>query len=181
MTDYTKDAWDLFHEMFKEGEDVIIIDEYDKIFWGKISLDKEHPDYSFDLLRINKGKKSFFWHRIRYMGQDGFPLKKLKGADGSSSIELEKSVEADLRDQIKKLQKRPPEIIVRKPFSVRTRMVFGDPFMVEDCTVKLFNPGNYGLKHYLEDEEECLVLKADNGAVAQLYNLPSIYHMELVG
>jgi len=176
---YTKNAWDLFHSMFKDGEDIIIIDEWDRVFWGKILVHTKDPDLGFYLQRTHKKKRFFEWDQIRYMGQDGFPLRKLKGADGSDTIELEKSVEKEIRKQISKLQLRPPEIIVREPFLVKIKSsVFGDPFMIENCSAELFNPGNYGMQHYLEDEEECLVLKADNGAVAQLYNLPYIYHME---
>jgi len=175
-TQYTKNAWDLFHSMFKDNEDIVVIDEYDNVYWGKILVEKTDPDMGFHLKRINGKTKFFYWHDIRYMGQDGFPLRKLKGADGSASIEKEKSVENEIRTQVVTLQtEKPRRKRRRSPFV----SVFGDPFMVENCTAELFNPGNYGMKHYLEDEEECLVLTADNGAVAQLYNLPYIYHMEL--
>ncbi len=164
---YTRDAWLLFHRMFKNDEDIVVIDDYDRVYWGKILVEKIDPDCGFHLKRINGKGKFFYWHEIRYMGQDGFPLRKLKGADGSDLIENEPSVEKELRKQIN--ESKPGFLAI-----------FGDPFMVENCSVELFNSGKYGMQYHLKDEEECLVLKADNGSVAQLYNLPYIYHMEFL-
>lgn len=172
---YTKNAWVLFNEMFKNGEDIVVIDEFDILYWGKIQVDKADPDLGFHLKRINGKMKFLYWKEIRFMGQDGFPVRELSGADGSDTIELEKPVEAKIR---KAVAPTPQDI---HHYHTRTRvryMAFGDPFLIEDCEVKLFNPGNYGMHHYLRDEEECLALTAKDGAVAQLYNLPEIYYAE---
>lgn len=156
---YSKDSWQLFHEMFKDGEDIVVVDEYDHFYWGKIRLHKTNPDLGFYLKRTNGKEKCFRWLDIRFMAQDGFPIRKLKGADGSESILDEK-----------------PALISTVTESYFTRTVFSDPFMIDDCYFDHFNPGKSGMEHYLQDEEECLALYAKDGACAQLYNFESIYY-----
>ena len=78
------DAWDLYHSMFKEGDEVVIVtEEEDHFEWGKIKTEKD----GCRLTRPGQKSKYFDWDNIRFLAHDGFPVKKLMGADGSKTIE----------------------------------------------------------------------------------------------
>lgn len=72
-------TWDLFHSMFKEGEQVVVIDEDDSFHWGYL--------FSSDVggIHLTRPKRSEFikWEDIVFISHDGFPVKKLppSGAD----------------------------------------------------------------------------------------------------
>jgi len=78
------DAWTLWDSMFKKGDDVVLITDDDELKWGKIG------EVTKDSLRLKTGQKSLEvinWDDVRFMAHDGFPVKKLMGADGSQLIE----------------------------------------------------------------------------------------------
>ena len=64
------DGWELFKKMFKKKEDVIVIDVWDKMWWGKI-------DWDDDFLMLSKGvgkkKEKIRWNSVRFVSHDGFP------------------------------------------------------------------------------------------------------------
>lgn len=220
-----RDAWDLFHRCFKRGEEVFVITDDDGVHWGRLGAVTEDE---FVLSRPGGVAASLKWWDIRWMSHDGFPVRRLLGADGSPSLEREPSVAdairvahaatfgvdgpfrgdleaahgriAALESEIRTLRKnaidwdaveeRNVEIKrLREEVSVtrareagvesvrRTR--FGDPFEAESVASELFNPGNVGFAHHLANDEECLVLRAADGAVAQLFDLPTVYLLEL--
>jgi len=78
------DAWSLYHAMFKDGDEVIVVSEYDELSWGKIlRVTDEH----LVLVRPGRHEQKINWDDIRFMAHDGFPAHRLFGADGSQLIE----------------------------------------------------------------------------------------------
>lgn len=163
MTEKETSPWKLFLTMFQYDQEIVVIDIEDNLYWGR--LREINYDHGFNLLRPNGKKTLMHWEDVRFVGQDGFPLIKLTGADGSPSIE--------------KLDSKPVQEIIRTHQTLyRTRYVVGDPWLIEDTTAQLVNAGNYGDYHYENDTEELLLLEHKNGAKAQLFNIPHIYHVE---
>lgn len=212
-----RDAWDLFNRCFKRGEEVFVITDEDRVYWGRLGAVTEDE---FVLSRPGGVVTSLKWWDIRWMSHDGFPVRRLLGADGSPSLEREPSVAdairtahaatfgvdgpfrgdleaahariAALEDEVRVLREPISERILerlREEVSVARargsgvesvrRSRFGDPFEAESVASELFNPGNVGFAHYLANDEECLVLTAADGAVAQLFDLPTVYLLEL--
>jgi len=58
-------------------------------------------------------------------------------------------------------------------------MVYGDPYLIENVDVRLYNPSNFGDSFYCQPNEEFLHLTANDGAAALLYDVPTIYHFEM--
>ena len=162
-----KDGWELWHERFKLGDEVIVITEEDKMFAGKITWDEEGCT-----LRMPLGKlKHFFWEELVLVCNDGFPVKKLKGADGSASVIKEPTVKS-----VHNKKTYLPNVSAAT-FSNRRRRTTGfrDPFLIEDVYMNLINPG-------LEYDpysvyEECLTLDAPNGAKGMLWDLDQIFYL----
>jgi len=146
------DAWKLFKKLYKQNDYVLVIDEFDKRFFGKMKYDDE----GLHLTKIDGIRKYLYWDQIRFMCHDGFPVKKLLGADGSDTIELESPV--DLNKLITYLSAK--------------RLVFSDPYMIENVTSKYIQTydGNF--------TEDILLLKSKDGAVGLLYDLNRIYYHE---
>jgi hypothetical protein len=97
------------------------------------------------------------------MSHDGFPCRQLLGSDGSSSIENEPSMKDAIRNGLVKEYRL---------------MVFGDPFLIENVSGVLHNPGNDGPEWESEDGEECLELVASDGARGMLWHLPTVFYAE---
>lgn len=187
----SESPWLLFLKMFKYDEEIVVIDHDDVLFWGR--LREINYEEGFNLLRPNGKKHTLYWEDIRFVGQDGFPLVKLKGADGSPSIE--KLDTSDIQSIIRTKQqlKRPAktEEQIRREAKIKAcththttiykRKVFGDPWMIEDFNAELVNCGNSGMFHYFNDTEELLLLEHSNGAKGQLFDIPSIYYIETEG
>ena len=187
MSEVTPDAWRLFWNTFKQGEHVVIVTDVDEFFWGRLGkvtgdgLMLDNPEV-FGGKFISK--RVFLWDEIRFMAHDGFPVRRLMGADGSKSIERINTGET--YNQIRQLLKTPSpsvdyELIghgdVGSPLGTA---VFGDPFIIEGVSMKLLNPGNAG-GEYWEDHpyEEVIVCKAKDGAMGLLYELSTIYHFDV--
>lgn len=78
------DAWTLWDSMFKENDNIVLITDDDEFKWGKI----KSADSDFLHLRTPVGRIEVIkWDDIRFVAHDGFPVKKLLGADGSQLIE----------------------------------------------------------------------------------------------
>ena len=154
-------AWQLFNRNFKDGDAVIVIDDDDRVGWGTLRSITEH---GFTLVRVSLSRtrrKRFQWDGIRFMSHDGFPVRRLFGADGSYAIETEPS-EAG---------------VIRTGLAMEyVSIVFGDPFLVENVAAEIHNPGNAGPEHWREDSEESLELVAPDGARAQLWDLNTVFH-----
>lgn len=79
-------AWKLFENFFKPGDEIIAITDDDLFMWGKLISWNDN----FFLLSNFKGEEEeITWERISFMCHDGFPVRKLRGADGGGSILLE--------------------------------------------------------------------------------------------
>lgn len=165
-----KDAWRIFCECFKEGDEVFVVSDDDEVFWGRLGP-LEEQDSDFVLHRPGGIKHSIPWMATRWVSHDGFPVRKLLGADGSASIEkdISQGVNQNLLEAIR----------TAAPRIKRAR--FGDPFEFENViSSELHNAGLTGLQHFCKATEETLVLTAKCGAQAVLYDLPSLFAAEFV-
>ncbi len=173
-------AWDLYRRCFKEGDEVIVIDDDDRVFWGKLNTEELGIT-----LRHAKRSHFLYWEDVRFMSHDGFPVRRLVGADGDPSILKEKSAKDAIRAALtKEFSGREDKSSYwptgyRRPIpSFRGR--FGDPFdVLVPCEVELYNSGNTGWYWYGQDYEECLVLTAPDGARAQLFDLSTVFYAEV--
>lgn len=181
-----ENVWKLFNSHFKEGDDVVFIDDSDVMTAGKmVGFD----DIGCYLKSPWSGRNTFhFWEDIRFMAHDGFPVKKLRGADGSKLIEqidttdIKKAlVDATTYKGCDKcgrvIDRRAQYGMCAKCYNIwRAEMarptVFGDPFMIEAGRGILFNEGSKSNGGYFD---ECLVLQAADGAWAELYDLSTVY------
>lgn len=183
----TENAWDLYYRIFNDGDDVYVITDSDEAFWGKA-----HATQTGLLLsRPNVVDRFLDWDDITFMSHDGFPVRKLMGADGSKAIEKTntKSIEAGIR----KILTASPKI-TEGEFSMprdcprhsqlprdhprHSQLVFGDPFMVENVQATLINTFYTGNHIWEPETEELIILRAPDGAVGLLYELNRIYHFE---
>ncbi len=161
----SNNAWDLWHERFKLGDEVIIITEDDKMFAGKIRWDDEGCS-----VRTPLGHHHHFcWEEVTMVCNDGFPVKKLIGADGSASALKEPTVK-DVHE---------PDTYFKSMSAITRRRrsgSFRDPFSFEDVYVGIVNPGLKYDPYSLY--EECLTLDAPNGARGLLWDLDQIFRLE---
>ena len=191
----TPDAWRLFYNLFKEGDAVVIVADNDEFLWGK--LDRVRPDGC--VIKNNSYSREYYemnyfvpWNEIRFMAHDGFPVKKLMGADGSKSIELLSGL-SDIPTAIRASLWSPNRKTLREQEGEEFRRThiwvvdddggggfhsasFGDPFYVENISMTLLNKGNTGEKYEDDLYEEVIVCKSRDGAMGLLYDLGTIYH-----
>jgi hypothetical protein len=153
-------AWELFDRTFNEGDAVIVITEEDTWAWGTL---RDIGDQGALLKQGNK-YRSIGWADMRFMCHDGFPIRKLKRADGSSSIEKMPS------------QRNLIRTVLEKRFGL-TELVFSDPFYIEGIVrAILYNEGNDDPNFWYTDNEEVLELVAPDGATAHLWSLATVWH-----
>lgn len=162
-------AWKLFYSLFSEYDEIMIVTSDDVHYFGYL---RNIESDSFQLSHTKKGlafgdsytNNLFYWEDIRFMSHDGFPVKKLLGADGSKMIEA-----IETKSKIK---------AIREAFDIDLTpswAVFGDPYLIEGVESKIYHPGRDTYLDYLKDEEECIVLTSRDGAKAQLFDLSTIY------
>ena len=149
------DAWTLWKERFKVGDWVILIDDLDKMWRGKIT--GWTPTHC-TLVSPNRSR-DFAWDEMRFACHDGFPVRKLLGADGHPSIEDEEHLAATIRAEW-------------RDGGFASQGVFGDPFLIEDVTASVVNPGNFD---YNSDYEEVLLLESDDGAKGMLWDFQTVF------
>ncbi len=184
---------DLFDACFEEGDEVVVIDIDDNLWWGRLK------NITTRGLEVRKGgwvrsfigdKKKLEWDDIRFMAHDGFPVRKLMGADGSRTIEKldTRETRTAVRAALKQEFPSQPE---------RRTVRFGDPFDAECVSTRLYHPGNSGpeywdqfynrtLQQYYSpehrqeafDKEEVIVMEAVDGAKAELWDLTTLYMFE---
>lgn len=188
------DAWELYKQTFKDGDEIVLIEDDGGAYYGTII---NTNDYGVKVKLISGETCRFDFDVIRFMGQAGFPVRKLLGADGSSSIDkahrkgtsmalrraLAKETRVSLFDYTTRREAGSESEKLRPP---RPRRSFGysDPFVVENVYAELHNPGKVWIpkwfwrpEHY--DYEEVLSLEAQDGARALLWDIPSIHHFEI--
>ena len=185
-------AWDLFNAYFALGDDVVLIDEDDACYFGKLDAVDEEGCW---LTRPQGTRRRVNWINVRFMAHDGFPVKKLVGADGSRFIE-----QIDTTDTVEAIRsvlsyalcvdcsKLVAHETAHRAFlgtcfrcdecEKKAHVYFGDPFEVEPVRSVLFNAGNSGPDWWDEPYEECLVMRAPDGAMAELFQIETVYHFE---
>jgi hypothetical protein len=207
MTKEAIDICELYDSMFKDGEEVVIVTDEEEYFWGILETTSTH------CILKKPGRKiiEIDWNDVRFMSHDGFPIKKLRGADGSALIEhldtsntqkaIRKALEAkfgrcDSCDNLAMLtevecrvyDKRFGERREDRDFtnlecescskgkkSRRHEVVFGDPFLVENVSSYLINPGiPWCLNNWRY--EETILMRSKDGANAMLWDIDTIYH-----
>jgi len=160
------DAWKLFNKYFKDNEHVVIVDEFDKLFFGRMQT----TEIGLSLEKTCGSKQFFYWDCIRFISHDGFPVKKLLGADGHETIELEEPVDEMIRSTAR-----------ITPVSAIKTMVFSDPFLIENTSLELYQTHYPGNKVWVPEIEEVLVMQSKDGATGMLYELNHIYHFDKNG
>ena len=162
MTTIAISVWELFDRTYSEGDMVIVITEDDEWGWGTL---EDVGDQGARLCRGNR-HHDIYWSEIRFMCHDGFPIIKLKGADGSASIEKMPNQRAIIR-----------KVLQLKKYGL-TEMVFSDPFHIQGIFRSvLYNEGNQDPNFWYTDNEEVLELVAPDGATAHLWALNSVWHV----
>jgi len=191
----TPDAWTLFRSMFKDGDEVVITTDEDEFHWGVLTI----GDLGCDVKRPGHKPVYLEWDVIRFMAPDGFPVKKLMGADGHKSI-----MGLDTRDTRRAIRQAFTFDFCTKcghrhqngkgkwcdvcrgtarlrPKRQRDGFVyrFGDPFEVHFNRAVLLNPGNnfatlgWEIDDYTYSWQWEEVLVIDGQAL--LWDIPTIY------
>ena len=163
-------AWEIWREQFTDGEEIVVLDEHERLWRGTHEATETH-------LIVNPGRireARIRWVDVAFVAHDGFPARKLMGADGSHAAELidTESTTSALR-QFFRLANDPE---LKRPR--RVRVAFSDPWWIDGAEGVLHFPGNDGPEHWVQDEEEVLVLRACDGARAVLWSMDSVFHLE---
>ncbi len=182
-------AWEIYRLCIQDGDTVIAFDDDDRLHFGIVGSDEEGcwitAPFTLERHRLQ-------WADVTFIGQAGFPIRKLRGADGSlSSMQVEhddtvKLVRAALgrtytRRQVDSLSYFDADQVLKRAGItpvVRT-LVGGDPLMIEDVRAHLFHPGNDHPYYWSDDGEEILVMEARDGARGLMWNMQSVFHLEL--
>lgn len=173
-------AWDLFKNTFKQGDFVIIVTDNDKFYWGSMAYDEENCY----LGRPGRRVELIPWNSVRFIANDGFPIRELCGADGSISIEqmdtaaIQEKIHKELVSETESLCVY--DVNYQKVIKRFRNVRFGDPYDIEGVRPILLKEGPWcGLKKpWNNPNAECLHLIAPGGAVGQLYSLESVYMFE---
>jgi hypothetical protein len=154
--------WYLLEEFLEQSDEAILVLVDESIEFGRIV----QYDDEFCSLQSQRGTKIIRWLDVRFMSHDGFPVRKLFGADGSASIEKQ-----DNKRTQRKLRIMPDVLDIE--------VQFGDPFITQAVQATLVNAGNSGPAWWPgsagEEFEECLILHAEDGAIAHLFDIPTVY------
>ncbi len=159
----TLDAWTLWKARFKIDDYIVLVTEDDKMYRGR--LESENDDSC--TIECRGRHKEFPWDQIRFVCQDGFPVSKLLGADGSPSIEYEDNVAGMMRDVFKHSR------TIQQP-AIR-QVVFGDPFLVENVSAQLVNSGNIDYDLY----EETVLMESRDGAAGMLWDFQGVFFLDV--
>lgn len=199
MKGLEQNALDLFDSMFKDGDEVVVVDDDDCVFFGRIEM----TDQDTLVLKTYSSKGiTIEWEDVRFISHDGFPVEKLRGADGSRLIEATNTT--NIKKAIRKaatadrgLLTEPCDScglpVARKKLKYRRyksktgsclwgdvcgrhTFVFGEPYHVWDVTAQLINPGNSGRLGYPPEREETLILTSKDGAKAFLTDLDTVFY-----
>ena len=172
MSEQIVKSWDLFHQCFKIGDDVIIITEYDVYHWGKLT---HFDDGGCKIKCMTKKEEPFDWDDVIFMSHDGFPCKKmLTSAAGDTLVnELQARKKQNILRQILTMvrykSRRTDEITLSEDNSINAKaLMIGDPFeLIGDMGLQLFNPGNFTPYYCIDDTYfETLVMTSSEGLKA---------------
>ena len=192
-------AWELWQAQFTDGDEIIVLDEDERIWRGPHKATHDH-------LIVNPGKireVRLDWEDVAFVAHDGFPARKLMGADGSHTAELIDTTEttAALRqffymvnvmvDESKSEKARKAAEAAERARREETAAYieqsrkrgifsagFSDPWWIEGVEGVLHFAGNDGPEHWVEDDEEVLVMRACDGARAMLWSVRTVFCIE---
>jgi hypothetical protein len=200
-------AWKLFMKDFKNGQSVVIITEDERFDWGTLQYTEEtvtltsglRPPKTYHWNQIvfmcHDGfpvRKVFGRYPEKEVDIGDKPglFRAALAAENLESMEQKANVihgvlglpEIDLEDVSPGFTKAQEEMEAEmEPFErLLTRFRFGDPFEVEACHVRLFNPGNVGPQFYLNHAEEVLRMMSRDGALAHHWQLVNVFEFEVV-
>ena len=158
-------AWDLYRNAFTDGEHVVVVDDFDDFYWGRL----KSTDGGVCLTRPDGQSDELRWGDIAFMAHDGFPVKRIMGM---SETEAARIAEATPTEKIRQCMKDWSAIKDPAP-----RYIFsGDPFVHGPFqVVGIHNAGNSGPAFWDNPEEEVLVLRARDGAVLHSYDMDSMF------
>jgi hypothetical protein len=156
-------SWLMLFAMFKEGEEVYVIDEDDKFHFGKF---KPNMDY------CSVGDKEIDWDKVTFMSHDGFPITWLKTGVPPDFFRNQDTTK--IQERLRRLGSDAELEPNRRPLR-RTSFRWGDPYDIEEVSVVGFNIGGP-----ITDSPDCEFLKltAVDGAVGLFYDIPSVFVLE---
>lgn len=163
------DNWTLLRNMFKEGDEVVLVLEDDTFAWGALRTLNE----GVELYRQACRTKFYPWEIVRFMAHDGFPVRKVTGPPSDDIIEdldtvgVQRAVRG-LLDAAK--PKRKPRT---GGWSRTSGLGFGDPYLIEGVSAALYNRGRVSAPG--EAYEETIVMRSPEGARGLLWDVPTIF------
>lgn len=154
------DSWQLWNDAFAVGDHLIVIDDQDAVHFGRYIRADDNDLH----LRSKTWETNIPWDSVRFAAHAGFPVKRDPG-DGRIYARLRKPEQARvIRD-----------VISAPILTPRRFMRFGDPFTAEASQLVLANEEI--IDPFDEEEvdcEECVLMYADDGARALLWDLASV-------
>ena len=75
MKEITERAWEMFRSRFKDGQEVIVENQYGNFYYGKL---KCHNDY-ITITSPGGISKDIHWDNIEFICHEGFPAKRILG------------------------------------------------------------------------------------------------------
>jgi len=193
--------WTTFHKNFKIDDELIIVNEDDEVFVGKLKQIEE----DFCIIKQPHKKRSdmIWWDDIRFIAHEGFPIKKLSGGEKIyKEPPITKNVHG-IKCEICKLhyakknicelasceefcyygdliKKEHPKIVCnfcveneRVEIEDKITVVYGDPFLIEVHKAKIINPASK-----IDGYEQSICMNAKDGAYGELYIPETIFYMD---
>lgn len=185
--------------------EVIVILDDDKVVIGKIVA---WNDMRIQIKKSGSYfDHQIHWDQIRFMAHEGFPVRKILCPPQPKTMKKIRSLgrAASIRKALKQefdgtfggtsiisalsflinsalhaadRYKATVEDFIVRPRPRLRSTTFGDPFCAEFVGVRLLNPGNHGPWWDDEPDEETLLLEAEDGSRALLWDLPSVLALE---
>jgi len=167
-------AWKVYRSAFKDGDEITIEDDKGDFHWGKLVTSNE----IITLTRLGGWSKSFFWHEIVFMCDDGFPFKEIMGMSREEAeLRADQTDTRIIRDKLSKLVQQVKHVPDKRKSPERQKRIGGGcPFVYGPAEISdLLNPGNNGPNFWGEDDEELLILKASDSAIAHSFDLSHLF------
>jgi len=168
-----EDAWSIYRRMFKEGEEVIVINDSSMFFYGKLKTNSN----SVSLSRMYKHPIRIPFDEIAFMSHDGFPVSEYL-------IDLEPKVK-DTKDVTKAMRllfdNSDNNIDFKSKNQPSVSASFGCPWTISNVKAILHNSGNSVEKHpkfYDGDYQEVLEMLSNNGAQGLLWDLEAVFDFQ---
>lgn len=173
-------AWEIFSSCFSIGDEVVVVDEWDQVIVGKLVSVSEESCTVKSV--FSQRERKIDWNDVVFFSHDGFPVQKMQflGADELFELDTKSTQEAIRKVLTHSYDSAKGKWVLADGTQPKRRVeqiVRGDPFLIENVTASIYHPGNCGPGFWCADHEETVVLEADDGAKANMYNLPTVFHM----